>query len=42
MSNILEKINSEKKKDINEYKSVLSVDDLKKKIVSYKNYLNFT
>ena len=41
MSNILEKIISDKKKDINEYKDVLSVDDLKKKIVSYKNYLNF-
>ena len=41
MSNILEKIISDKKKDINEYKGVLSVDDLKKKIVSYKNYLNF-
>jgi len=41
MSNILEKIISDKKKDINEYKGVLSIDDLKKKIVSYKNYLNF-
>ena len=31
MSNILEKIISDKKKDINEYKGVLSIDDLKKK-----------
>ena len=35
MSNILEKIISDKKKDIDEYKSVLSVDDLKKKIVDF-------
>ena len=41
MSNILEKIISDKKKDINEYKSIFSVDDLKKKIALYKNYLNF-
>ena len=30
MSNILEKIIADKKKDINEYKSIFSVDDLKK------------
>jgi len=41
MSNILEKIVSDKKKDINEYKNIFSVDDLKKKINSYKNYLDF-
>ena len=41
MSNILEKIIADKKKDINEYKSIFSVDDLKKKIALYKNYLNF-
>ena len=41
MSNTLEKIVSDKKKDINEYKNIFSIDDLKKKINLYKNYLNF-
>ena len=34
MSNTLEKIVSEKKEDINEYKNIFSIDDLKKKINS--------
>ena len=37
MSNTLEKIVSEKKEDINEYKNIFYIDDLKKKIISYKN-----
>ena len=41
MNNTLEKIVSEKKEDINEYKNIFSIDDLKKKIISYKNYLDF-
>ena len=41
MSNTLEKIISDKKKNIEKYKSSFTVNDLKKKISSYKNYLNF-
>ena len=41
MNNTLEKIVSKKKEDINEYKNIFSIDDLKKKIISYKNYLDF-
>jgi len=41
MSNTLEKIISDKKKNIEKYKSSFTINDLKKKISSYKNYLNF-
>ena len=41
MSNILEKIISDKKNSIEKYKNSFTIEDLKKKISSYKNYLNF-
>ena len=41
MNNALEKIIADKKVSIEKYKSSFTVEDLKKKISSYKNYLNF-
>ncbi len=41
MSNILEEIITSKKSNIEEYKKLYSIDNLKKKISSYKNYQNF-
>ncbi len=41
MSNILEKIISDKKNSIEKYKDSFSIKDLKKKISGYNNYLNF-
>jgi len=41
MSNILEKIISDKKNSVEKYKNSFTIEDLKKKISSYKNYLNF-
>jgi len=41
MSNILEKIISDKRHGIEKYKKSYKVEDLKNKISSYKNYLNF-
>ena len=41
MINALEKIIADKKSDMKKYKNSFSVEDLKKKISSYKNYLNF-
>ena len=41
MTNILEKIIADKKINIEKYKKAFTIEDLKKKIYSYKNYLNF-
>ena len=41
MINILEKIITDKKSNMEKYKNSFSVEDLKKRISSYKNYLNF-
>ena len=41
MSNVLEKIISNKKKIIENYKKSYKIEDLKNKISSYKNYYNF-
>ena len=41
MSNTLEKIVADKKSNIEEYKKSYTIEDLKNKISSYKNYLNF-
>ena len=41
MTNILEKIIADKKNNVEKYKNSFPVKDLKKKISSYKNYLNF-
>ena len=41
MSNTLEKIIENKKSIIEKYKNCFTVEDLKKKISVYKNYLNF-
>ena len=41
MNNILEKIVSEKIDSIEKYKNSYSIEDLKKKISKYSNYLNF-
>ena len=41
MTNALEKIIVDKKSNMDKYKNSFSVEDLKKRISSYKNYLNF-
>ncbi len=41
MINALEKIIADKKSNMEKYKNSFSVEDLKKRISSYKNYLNF-
>ena len=41
MTNILEKIITDKKSNIEKYKKSFPIEDLKKKISSYNNYLNF-
>ena len=41
MINILEKIIADKKSNMEKYKNSFSVEDLKKRISLYKNYLNF-
>ena len=41
MTNALEKIIADKKDNVEKYKNSFTVEDLKKKISSYKNYLNF-
>jgi len=41
MSNALEKIIADKKSNIEKYKKSFTIEDLKKKISSYNNYLNF-
>ena len=41
MNNILEKIISDKKNSIEKYKNSLSIEDLKKNISKYEDYLNF-
>ena len=41
MTNVLEKIIADKKSNMEKYKNSFSVEDLKKRISSYKNYLNF-
>jgi len=41
MNNALEKIIADKKDNVEKYKNSFTVEDLKKKISSYKNYLNF-
>jgi len=41
MSNTLEKIIADKKNNIEKYKKLYTVENLKNKISSYKNYLNF-
>ena len=41
MSNTLEKIISDKKNNVQKYKNSFTVKELKKRISSYKNYLNF-
>ena len=41
MTNALEKIIADKKSNMKKYKNSFSVEDLKKRISSYKNYLNF-
>ena len=41
MINTLEKIIADKKSNMEKYKNSFSVEDLKKRISSYKNYLNF-
>ena len=41
MNNILDKIISDKKNSIEKYKNSLSIEDLKKNISKYEDYLNF-
>ena len=41
MNNTLEKIVSEKLISLENYKKIYKIEDLKKKISTYKNYLNF-
>tara|TARA_B100000959_G_C14904635_1_gene592466 strand:- start:234 stop:1028 length:795 start_codon:yes stop_codon:yes gene_type:complete len=41
MNNVLEKIITDKKVSVEKYKNSFTVEELKKKISSYKNYLNF-
>ena len=41
MTNTLEKIIADKKNSIKKYKKSFTIEDLKKRISSYKNYLNF-
>ena len=41
MSNALEKIIADKKSNIEKYKKSFTIENLKKKISSYNNYLNF-
>ena len=41
MINTLEKIIADKKKNIDRFKKSFTIEDLKKKVSSYKNYLNF-
>ena len=41
MSNILEKIISDKKTNVEKYKNLFSIEILKKKILEYDKYLNF-
>ena len=41
MSNTLEKIIADKKSNVEKYKNSFTVKELKKRISSYKNYLNF-
>ena len=41
MINTLKKIISDKRENIEKYKKSHSIEDLQKKISSYKNYLNF-
>mgnify|MGYP001255661247 CR=1 FL=1 len=41
MTNILEKIITHKKDSVEKYKNSFSIEDLKKKISLYENYLNF-
>ena len=41
MTNILEKIIFDKKTTLEKYKKTFTIEDLKKKISSCKNYLNF-
>ena len=41
MTNTLEKIIADKKNSVEKYKKSFTIEDLKKKISSYKNYLNF-
>ena len=41
MINTLEKIIADKKSNMEKYKNSFSIEDLKKRISSYKNYLNF-
>ena len=41
MTNILEKIINEKKNSIKRYKNSFTIEDLKKKISNYNNFLNF-
>ena len=41
MTNTLEKIIADKKNSIEKYKKSFTIEDLKKRISSYKNYLNF-
>ena len=41
MTNTLEKIIADKKSNIEKYKNSFSVEDLKKKISTYNNYINF-
>ncbi len=41
MNDTLKKIITDKKENINKYKQSYTIEDLKKKISSYKNYLNF-
>ena len=41
MTNTLEKIIADKKNSVEKYKKSFTIEDLKKRISSYKNYLNF-
>ena len=41
MTNTLEKIITDKKNSVEKYKKSFTIEDLKKRISSYKNYLNF-
>ena len=41
MTNTLEKIIADKKNSVEKYKKSFTIKDLKKRISSYKNYLNF-
>jgi len=41
MTNVLEKIIADKKNNVKKFKDSFTIENLKKKISSYKNYLNF-